>query len=300
MSIHPNHRPVTGGSRLAQAIKAGFAAIALASAVTALGAIAGAGSASAVTAQPAAAAVSGVTWHPLTPVNGWHSGQAQYSTGGPAWAVQNGVVYLSGSVSESNGTDNELAVLPAAARPSKILFITVYTLDDTRGYLAIYPTGEIMAHSSPYSNAQGFTSLAGVSFPVAPAAAHKLALVNGWKPAQPKFGTGDPAYSVSGGVVHLSGSLYQPAGTNEIFAVLPRADRPAHFLYIQVMVYTPGTVALAGTVEIDPDGSVWAYSQAGTARQYTSLAGISYPLGSWPAHPPGKAGSISRAFPGPW
>jgi hypothetical protein len=33
-------------------------------------------------------------------------------------------------------------------------------------------------------------------------------------------------------------------------------------------------------VEIDPDGSVWAYSQTGTARQYTSLAGISYPLGS--------------------
>lgn len=46
------------------------------------------------------------------------------------------------------------------------------------------------------------------------------------------------------------------------------------------MVYAPDSTALAGTVEIDPDGSVWAYSLTGNARQYTSLAGISYPPGS--------------------
>jgi hypothetical protein len=41
----------------------------------------------------------------------------------------------------------------------------VYTLDDTQGYLVIYPTGEMMAWANPESNAQGFTSLAGVSHP---------------------------------------------------------------------------------------------------------------------------------------
>jgi hypothetical protein len=386
MSIHPNHRPVTGGSRLAQAIKAGFATVALTSAVTALGAIVGAGSVSAATAQPAAAAVSGMTWHQLTPVNGWQSGGAHFGSGSLAWAVRNGVVYLSGSVFPPTGTASEFAVLPAAARPSRVLYITVYTADDTQGFISIYPDGVMYASASPYSNAQGYTSLAGISFPapalamhklalqngwqssqsqfgtgdpaysvsggvaylsgslhqpsgtnqilavlppaarpahtmylsvytyngtigllevdpqgrlyaydggaqqytslagisfpVASAAVAKLALVHGWESAQPKFGTGDPAYSVSGGVVHLSGSLFQPSGTNQIFAVLPKADRPGRILYIQVMVYTPDAVALAGTVEIDPDGSVWAYSQTGTARQYTSLAGISYPLGS--------------------
>jgi hypothetical protein len=82
------------------------------------------------------------------------------------------------------------------------------------------------------------------------AAAHKLALVNGWQSAQFGYNTGDPAYPVSNGVVHLSGSLLQPTGSNQIFAVLPKADRPKHDLYIRAMVYTPGNTAHTGTVLI--------------------------------------------------
>ena len=56
---------------------------------------------------------------------------------------------------------------------------------------------------------------------------------------------------------------------------------PAHDLFIQVMVYTPDNTAYAGTVLIEPDGAMWAYSQApGNAQQYTSLAGISFLPGS--------------------
>jgi hypothetical protein len=82
-------------------------------------------------------------------------------------------------------------------------------------------------------------------------------------------------------VVYLSGSVYQPSGSNQIFAVLPKGARPAHALYIKVMVYTPDNVTHAGTVLIEPDGAVWAYSlTASDAQQYTSLAGICFPLGS--------------------
>ena len=57
--------------------------------------------------------------------------------------------------------------------------------------------------------------------------------------------------------------------------------RPAHGLYIRVMVYTPDNNAVAGTVPIEPDGAMEAYSAApGAAQKYTSLAGISFPLGS--------------------
>lgn len=386
MSIDTNHRHATGRSRITRAVKSGLAAVALTSAITALGAIVGAGSASAATAQPAAPAVTGVTWHPLTPINGWQSGQTQYGTGSPAWTVLNGVVYLSGSVLQSGSTNGELAVLPVAARPSRVLYITVYTLGDTQGWLTIYPAGQVYATASPDSNAQGFTSLTGISFPApalathklalqngwassqsqygtgdpsysvsggvaylsgslhqssgtgqvfavlppaarpahttylsvytnngtigllevdqngdlsaydggaqqytslagvsfpVPSAAHKLALDNGWQSAQALYTTGDPSYSVSGGVVYLSGSVRQPSGSNQIFAVLPKAARPTHYLYIKVMVYTPDNVAHAGTVRIDPGGAVWAYSQTpGDAQHFTSLAGISYPLGS--------------------
>ena len=129
--------------------------------------------------------------------------------------------------------------------------------------------------------AQRYTSLAGISFPAAADTVHKLALDNGWQSGEATFGTGDPSYWVSGGVVHLSGSVLQQTGTDDIFAVLPKADRPAHDLYIKVMVWSPDENVYAGTVLIEPDGTMQAYSAApGDARQFASLAGVSFPLGS--------------------
>ena len=90
-----------------------------------------------------------------------------------------------------------------------------------------------------------------------------------------------PAWTVRNGVVYLSSSVFQPSGTSEVFAVLPKADRPVHDLYVQVMVKSPDETVYAGTVLIEPDGTMQAYSVApGDARQFTSLAGISFPLGS--------------------
>ena len=272
MSIRTTHQPATGRGRVTGAIKSGFAALALTSTITALGATVGAGSASAATAQPAAAAVTGVTWHKLTPIDGWHSGEAHFSTGGPAWTVRNGVVYLSGSVFQSSGNSGEIAVLPAAARPSRNLYITVYTANDTQGWLTIYTNGGIWASANPYSNAQGFTSLAGISFPAPALATHKLALKNGWVSSQGQYTTGDPSYVVSNGVVHLSGSLHQPSGTNASFGVLPPAARPAHITYLSVYTYN-GTM---GLLEVDQNGNLAAYD--GGAQQYTSLAGVSFPV----------------------
>lgn len=272
MSIRTNHQLATGRSRVTRAIKSGFAAAALTSTVVTMGAIVGAASASAATAQPAAPTLTGVTWHQLTPIDGWHSAQAHYGTGNPSWTVQKGVVYLSGSVLQTSGTNEEIAVLPAAARPSHALYMTVYTLDDTQGFITIYPNGQVYASSSPYSNAQGYTSLAGISYPAPSMATHKLALKNGWVSSESEYNTGDPSYSVSNGVAYLSGSLHQPSGTNQVFAVLPVAARPAHPLYLSVYTYS-GT---KGILEIFPNGTIAAYD--GGSQQYTSLAGISFPL----------------------
>jgi hypothetical protein len=70
--------------------------------MAALSVAADGGSASAATlhtAQPAATTITGVTWHKLALIHGWQPGQSHFTgTGSPAWAVQNGVVYLSGSI----------------------------------------------------------------------------------------------------------------------------------------------------------------------------------------------------------
>src|SRR6266852_5580017 len=62
---------------------------------------------------------------------------------------------------------------------------------------------------------------------------HKLNLLNGWKSSQSTWNTGNPSYAISGGVVYLSGSLHGGAGSSN-FAILPKAARPAHWLYMTV------------------------------------------------------------------
>ena len=64
------------------------------------------------------------------------------------------------------------------------------------------------------------------------------------------------------------------SGSNSEFAVLPKGNRPSHYMWITV--YTlDGT---SGTLEIDPSGAMWA--SGASADGFTSLAGVQFPLGS--------------------
>jgi hypothetical protein len=272
-------RPRTGRRWTGRAFQSLIAAAALA----ALGVAVSGGSASAATAmptaRPAAPTITGVTWHQLTLINGWQSGQSQFAGDGiPAWAVRNGVVYLSGSVIQTSGTNSEFAMLPPTARPSRVLYLTVSTVAHTQGWIIVYPSGAIYATANPYSNAQGFTSLAGVSYPAPALATTKPSLENGWQSSDSQWGTGDPSYSVSNGMVYLTGSLHQSAGADQAFGVLPPAARPAHTMYFSVYTYN-GTI---GLLEIDTSGTMYAYF--GGAQQYTSLAGVSFPVASAPTN----------------
>src|SRR5215469_849477 len=235
------------------------------------------------------AAVSGVTWHALRLLNGWQSGQGTWNSGNPSWAVKGGVVYLSGSLHQPSGRNPEFAVLPAAARPARTLFLAVYTENGGTGSLTISPAGLMKVVSvfvlrsdpevlfSPIG-ARAYTSLAGVSFPAATTAGHKLSLLDGWQSSQPGFGTGAPAYTVIGGVVHLAGALHQPTGTNDEFAVLPPAARPARVLYLTVYTFEDSP----GVLQINPDGEMSAY--LGNAQSLTSLAGVSFPVAASAMH----------------
>jgi hypothetical protein len=264
-------RPRAAGRWTGRAFQSLLAAAALA----ALGITAGAGSASAATAQPAGPTIT-VTWHQLTLINGWVSGESQEPGDGiPAWAARNGVVYLTGSVMQTSGTSGEFAVLPPAARPTHVLYMPVTVLGQgTHGWIVVYPGGAMYVMGAPYSAAQGFTGLAGISYPAKAMAMSALSLENGWQSSDTQYGTGDPSYSVSNGMVYLSGSLNQPAGDIQVFGVLPPAARPAHTTYLNVYGFDGGITEL----EIDTNGSMLAYE--GGAQQYTSLAGVSFPVAS--------------------
>ena len=110
---------------------------------------------------------------------------------------------------------------------------------------------------------------------------HGLSLVNGWESENANDGTGNPRVGVLNGVVYLKGSVGQPTPGSSLFAQLPSADRPADTLLINVWT----NFGTPGTLEILADGRMFVSSNAAcgtrtTAQCLTSLATISYPLGS--------------------
>jgi len=264
----------------------GVIAGALASVALAATAAVGAPAASATTIP-----VFTCDWQDMSLSNGWHSEQNAYGTGNPAYCVTGeGMVYLSGSLAQPTADSNEFAVLPPSARPAHNLYLSVYTFDGAAGVLQINTDGEMFAYNAQYQgDARDFTSLAGVSFPAAGAVAEKpLTLLNGWQSAQSQWGTGDPSYSLINGIVHLSGSLngsQVPAGLGDQakeFAVLPQEARPDYCSPMETYDYSGSP----GSVEVDPQGVMRSFVEGGfvyqsAASEFTSLAGISYPVAAW-------------------
>ena len=130
-----------------------FPAIVVAALALAFSLGGGAGYAASAADQPAS-----VVFHGLKLINGWSKYGA--GTGAPSYAVSNGVVYLSGGMHQTAGS-NEFAVLPKGARPTHTLWIGVYSEATTSAFLEITPSGAMFIGGS---DDQFFSSLAGVSF----------------------------------------------------------------------------------------------------------------------------------------
>ena len=151
----------------------------------------------------------------------------------------------------------------------------MYTLNGGYGVLRIDTDGTLYAYGG-LGGSSAYTSLAGVSYPDPAVTQTDTALENGWQSADSLYATGDPAYSVTSGIVHLSGSLRRPAGTPPAAspawaaAVLPSPARPADNC-LGPNVYTFGGGIWPVGVD-NVSGTIF-----GANAQYTSLAGISYP-----------------------
>ena len=209
--------------------------------------------------------------HPLVLKNGWQSDQPIYSTGNPAYAISRGVVYLSGSL--HGGTSQLAFTLPKAARPAHQMYVLVYTLDDSFGWVRIQPGGQVEIGGSSSS---GYTSLAGISFPVAGTTWHRFKPEAGWHSGASRFGTASPSYAAVNGVVYLDGSIYQAGGSTGLWTSIPAAARPVDVLEIEV--YTAN--GTAGAVAMTDSLGLVSSMPFSNAQQFTSLAGIAYPPGS--------------------
>jgi len=234
-----------------------------------------------VAGASAASASVNCQWQPLSLQNGWHSEQSAWNSGDPAYCIDNGIVYVSGSLAQSRGSSGTyFAQLPQQYRPASNMYLTVYTYAGTAGGVVRIDTdGTMHAYGGA---ATSFTSLAGISFPAAWTAEQPITLDPhwGWQSADSQWGTGNPSYHVSDGVVHLSGSVFNPGGGGSAsnLGVLPSAAWPAADTLPTVYTYG-GTV---GNLNIFTEGSIGAtYTGLGgteaNSTAFTSLAGVTYP-----------------------
>jgi hypothetical protein len=235
---------------------------------------------------PAASANSrlGCYWTPLTLVNGWQSANSTYGTGDPSYCVLYGIVYLSGSLSQTGSGGTEFAVLPAAAVPASKTYLSTYTFGGTAGVVQIDANGVLFAFDG---KATSYTSLAGISFPAAeswPSGLPLLPLENGWQSADPVYGSGSPSWVVDRGIVHLSGSMTTDGiGENGLFSLEPTAIMPDSCVETSVYSYggTVGFLAINGTG--DGNGPLWVQDTSASpatgpyTEDFTSLAGVAYP-----------------------
>jgi hypothetical protein len=217
----------------------------------------------------------GPVYFDLTLKNGWVNASWETRPAGAA-LVQN-IVQLKGAI--MNGTSSEAFKLPPGMEPASTVYLPVDMYGGAKGRLIIYHSGEVtVSAEGAFSNAQGFTSLEGLSFVRKSDGATNLMLVNSWSPTP--YGTATPAATNVDGFVRLIGAI-QTTGQSDAPFTLPPGFRPAKVAYMPVdlcggrkghLVVTP-----AGAVGIAAN-TAWA-----DAMCFTSLDGVSFPtdLTSW-------------------
>ncbi len=183
----------------------------------------------------------------------------------------------------------------ARCRPAAWTLYLAYTYDGTIGQLIIGPDGAMYADGS---DADQYTSLAGVSFPVAGTALTPLPLYPGWHSGQAQFGAGNPGYVITDGIVHWTGSLTTTNTPNtgypgNYFAMVPGAAHADRCLNATVYTYGDhvGNMAIwppSTALQRSRHGVFVADTPEGTTGYYASFTsltvGISYPADGTASH----------------
>jgi hypothetical protein len=234
---------------------------------------------------------------PLALQNGWTGGP--FGTAQPAVGIDTGIVTFKGAI--SGGSSSVAFTLPAQFRPTVNVYVPVDMCNATKGRLIITPNGvtSVQAETS-FSNAQCFTSLAGVSFAKSATSFTTLSPVNGWTNAP--FGTGNAKARLIAGIVHFKGAI-ATTGTNSVAFTLPAALRPS------TDVYVPADLcgATNGRLYIQPSGTVYVQAETSfsNAQCFTSLDGASFaksatsfttlsPVNGWTNAPFGTSNAKAR------
>ncbi len=220
--------------------------------------------------------------------------------------MENGIVYLNGSMDQPTQGQREFANLPQAAWPTSTVFFPVYMFGDTTGTLAITCSGTMTAWNAPGqpNTASEYTSLAGISFPLAGSALTPIPLSSPWQSANTGYGTGDPSYLVRSGATMATSA---PRSSNRLrsrcgsrMTVSPGTMTPASLRWPASPTRRPAPLGsrspfrTAGQQQPTPPArpvlrcttSAKASYLSGsvTSSQFSSSLIASLPAAAWPSH----------------
>jgi len=200
---------------------------------------------------------------------------APYATRNAVGKDIGGFVHLAGGI--SSGTSGQALQLPAALRPSTIVYVTVDVCDGRKGRLQFQPDGTTWVETNgAFSDATCFTSLEGVVFAKNLGASSTLALQNNWSGAP--YNTRVPAALNDKGIIRLQGAI--AFGFQAQPFTLPVDMWPKRNMYLTADLCG----ASRGRLYIATDGTVAINNASGTfndtAGCFTSLEGISYSQGN--------------------
>jgi hypothetical protein len=229
--------------------------------------------------RPATATVNAIR---LNTAN-W-SGSTTFGTSVPGWFKDSfGVVHLEGAAKQVNTAGSgalRIGTLPRSARPSRNVFVVVYTLGGSYADLEIAKNGNltIIKPHAPAVTSLGFVSLEDITYRKSASGANGIAL-NSTNFGRAALGSAAAAaFKDASGIVHLQGAVKQisAAGPGQNFVgTLPQADRPSWDVFVIVNGHN-GTYADA---EIGTNGNINLTDPFGFAFKdfsFVSLEGISY------------------------
>jgi hypothetical protein len=219
-------------------------------------------------------------FHPLGLTNGWTN--TPFGTNRAAVMIAQNIVYLRGAIATpTTNTNASPFTLPAPYRPATTVFLPVDMCNATNGRLIIQPSGVVTLQpqqGTPFSNAQCFTSLEGVSYAPATNGFTPLTLQNGWTNAP--FGTSNAEARTVGGFVHLKGAI--ASGTSAVTFTLPAGMRPARDVYVPVDLCDANNGRLhilpSGVTDVEEEGNVFANAQCFTSLDGATFATTAAPL----------------------
>ena len=213
-------------------------------------------------------AVSATGYTAMTVRNGWTN--APFGTRNAAARTISGVVHLEGAIA-TTGVQTTAFTLPAGMRPSTDVYVPVDMCNAANGRLLIYHGGRVdVEPEGPFSDAQCFTSLEGVSFAVDTTGFSVLTLHNGWTN---DFGIRPAAVRMVAGIVHFEGATF--GGSTSTLFTLPAAFRPTANVYVAVDLCNADN----GRLLVQPSGVVTVAAESGifsNAQCLTSLESASF------------------------